>query len=131
MRQIARLDSCEPRRRLGGIGTPQFEVMAIWPHFPFGLPMEWVHQWAVELYTGRARNVHGEIIMPEFTGHAFAGVAIDPRDPPRFESQAGYLSRHELLTPEERRRLRRKDFERDTIVELDADELVTKRAKRA
>ncbi|GEM_PF-6028639 len=41
----------------------------------------------------------------------------DPDDPPRFESQASYLRRHELLSPAESRRLTPADFEPE-IVEL-------------
>ena len=32
----------------------------------------------------------------------FKGVAIDPDDPPVFESQAAYLDRHKLLSDDER-----------------------------
>ncbi|HAR38567.1 MAG TPA: hypothetical protein DCS09_08385, partial [Porphyromonadaceae bacterium] len=35
----------------------------------------------------------------------FAGLAIDPADPPKYESQAAYLRRHGLLTREERAHL--------------------------
>ena len=54
-------DAPEPRRRLGGTGTP--------------------------------------------------GLAIDPNDPPIFESEAAYLERHGLFLPGERKRLRKVDFE--------------------
>ena len=42
---------------------------------------------------------------------------VDPRDPPRFESQAAYLRRHRLLTREESRRLKKKDFNPETVEE--------------
>ena len=41
--------------------------------------------------------------------------ADDPSNPPAFESEAAYLKRHGLLTPEETRRLRKKDFEPEVI----------------
>jgi hypothetical protein len=41
----------------------------------------------------------------------FSGVAIDPNDPPTFESQAAYLKRHGLLLAGEERRLKKADWE--------------------
>jgi hypothetical protein len=91
----------EPRRRLGGIGTPSFEVLAIVPCFAFGLPVTFVDAWSVAYYNGRAKDIHGNPIGTEYQEGHFKGVAIDPADPPRFESEAAYLERHGLLTPAE------------------------------
>jgi hypothetical protein len=90
-----------PRRRLGGIGTPDYEVLAFVPRFSFGIPAGWVEKWAVDYYNGRAKDIHGKPIGTEFKEGDFAGVAIDPSDPPRYESVAAYLDRHQLLTPAE------------------------------
>jgi hypothetical protein len=89
----------EPRRRLGGVGTPCHECLAHVPDFSCGLPTTWVSQRDVEYYTGTAR------------GSTFEGVAIDAEDPPIYESQAAYLERHGLFLPGERRRLTKPDFE--------------------
>lgn len=79
----------EPRRRLGGIGTPAAEVLAVVPAFAFGIPTGWVTQFEADYH-----------------GSDFAGKPIDPADPPTFESEAAYLRRRRLLTPAERAHLR-------------------------
>ena len=112
-----RVEAPEPcRRRLGGIGTPAHECLAHGPEFRFGLPAHWVTPWQVAYYTGRARDVHGQPIGAEYRGCGFSGVAIDPDDPPQYESQAAYLERHGLLSAEERARLTAADFEPDVVV---------------
>jgi hypothetical protein len=110
-----RFDATEPRRRLGGVGTPAHEVLAYLDHFPFGLPAHWVQPWMVEYYNGRARNIHGERIGTEYREGHFAGVAIDPVAPPRFESQAAYLDRHALLDSADRLKLPEDAFEPESI----------------
>jgi hypothetical protein len=54
-------------------------------------------------------------------GH-FPHNAIDPNNPPRFESQAAYLERHGLLSPEERRRLPADAFEPELVTTDDDDD---------
>ena len=55
--------------------------------------------------------------VPHFPfGIAASWVAIDPDDPPRFESEAAYLRRHGLLEPGEARRVRRDEFVSETVV---------------
>jgi hypothetical protein len=110
------VDAREPRRRLGGIGTPAHEALAYAPSFAFGIPTHWVSPWDVAYYTGRARDVHGRPIGTELVGHPFCGVAIDPQDPPRYEAQASYLSRLQLLTAAERRALTPEDFEPEVVL---------------
>ncbi len=105
----------ERRRRLGGTGTPSHEALAYMPHFKFGIPTSWVAQWSVDYYNGRARDVHGKPIGTEYREGHFKGQAIDPDDPPRFESQAAYLDRHGLLTAEERAALPADAFEREVV----------------
>lgn len=62
-----------PRQKLGGTGTPQYEVLSIVPSFSKGIPT----------------------LIDD----------IDPEDPPRYESEAAYLQRLNLLTPAEIRHL--------------------------
>ena len=93
----------KPRRRLGGIGTPEYEVLAYVPYFDKGLPMGWVTKFDEEYYNGRAKDIHGNPIGLEHYEGDFAGVAIDPDNPPQFESEAAYLERLGLLTPGEKK----------------------------
>ena len=48
-------------------------------------------------------------------GEDFSGKPIDPDNPPTYESQASYLDRLNLLSPGERRRLRKKDFKPEIV----------------
>lgn len=96
---------CEPRRRLGGVGTWAAEVLNVVPELPFGVPSSWVDAWQVAYYNGRAVDIHGVPIGTGYREGNFAGVAVDPTDPPVFESEAAYLERHNLLTPAELRRV--------------------------
>lgn len=105
---------CEPRQRLGGIGSPKHEVLAHAPCFSYGLPNEWVSQHDEDLYNGRLTDVNGEKILSYHEGD-FKGVAVSPLDPPRFESQAAYLRRLGLLQPGELRRLKDSDFEPEVL----------------
>ena len=54
------------------------------PSYKFGLPDNWVIPLYVKWYPDKDIQ------------------AIDPNDPPVFESQAAYLDRYKLLTEEER-----------------------------
>ena len=79
----------EPRQRLGGVGRTQMDAGADWvPFYRCGLPA--------------SRECW------EF---------FDPSEPPVFESQASYLKRHGLLTPEETEALkdRPEAFEPETV----------------
>lgn len=95
----------EPRQRLGGTGTPGYEVLNLVPSFKKGIPNSWIDQSQVEFYNGRSKDIHGKPIGTKYKEGDFKGVAIDPNDPPTFESEAAYLDRHGLLTPEEKRHL--------------------------
>jgi hypothetical protein len=68
------------RRRLGGTGTPQHDIIALAPHFDRSVPTSWFDAAGAE---------------------TFGGVAVDAEDPPQFESEAAYLQRHGLLTAPE------------------------------
>lgn len=91
----------EPRRRLGGTGTPAYECLGYMPDFSFGIPETWVTNSDEEYYNGRATGDDGELIETKYKDGDFDGKAIDSEDPPVFESQAGYLKRHDLLFPAE------------------------------
>src|SRR5438045_1244087 len=75
-------DASEPRKRLGGTGAPAHECL---DHK--AASSSWVAQWDVDYYTGTARDIHGKLTNPNPSG-AFSGIAIDPDDPPVYESQA-------------------------------------------
>lgn len=109
----------EPRERLGGIGTPNYEVLAYAPHFKFGIPASFVDQFSVDYYNGRARDIKGELIPCNHKEGDFMGVAIDTADPPAYESEASYLKRHGLLTKTEAARLSATDFEPVLIIEAE------------
>lgn len=95
----------EPRLRLGGTGTA-------WEDSVRGrIPEQWVDKWEVGYYTGRQVDVDGALIGVEYVGEDFDGVAIDPNDPPLFESEPAYLRRLGLLLPGEEGRIPAEDFE--------------------
>jgi len=87
----------EPRRRLGGHGTPVYECLNYVPELPFGIPTAF---------------------LDKVDEASVDGVAFDPNDPPQFESQAAYLDRHGLLTPAERLRLTDADFTPEIVLEV-------------
>ena len=102
-------DAPEARKRLGGIGTPAYEVLAYVPSYTLGIPNSWVTPWQVAYYNGRARDAHNQPIGEP--GREFNGVAIDEEDPPVYESQATYLKRLGLLVPGEERRVGKANWE--------------------
>lgn len=91
-----------PRRRLGGIGTPGFEVLAHKPYFFKGLPVIFISKSQEDFYNGRQVDIHGKKISTYNEGD-FKGVAIDSDDPPVFESETAYLQRHGFLTEAEKK----------------------------
>jgi hypothetical protein len=115
---------CEPRRRLGGIGTPKHEVLNYAPSFDCGIPNDWVDLWQAEYYNGRRLDIHGNRIGTEYHEGDFKGAPIDPHDPPQYESQASYLKRHGLFEAGEEKRLRPRDFKPEIVEasEEDAEE---------
>jgi hypothetical protein len=110
----------EPRKRLGGIGTPDFEALCYKPCFALGLPVSFISPWDVSYYTGVAVDVNGKLINANPSG-TFKGVAIDPDDPPMFESQATYLDRHGLFLPGEKKRLKQADWEDESMCYVDSE----------
>ena len=93
------------RKRLGGIGTPTFEVLACGLSFACGIPMSFVDQWECDYYNGRARDIHGNPIGTDFKEGDFEGVAYDRKNPPFYESESAYLRRHALLSDIEKKHL--------------------------
>jgi hypothetical protein len=100
----------EPRRRLGSIGTPVSDVLACKPIYSFGLPAVWSTASQVKYYSGTAVDIHGNAIGDRYPSNDFKGVAIDPEDPPTFESQATYLKRLGLFLAGEERRPKKADW---------------------
>jgi len=85
-----KLSAPGPRRRVGGIGTPLHECGgAHAANFLYGVPMDW------------KTSEH----------NPRAGTPLSADDPPLFESEAAYLSRHDLLLRGERSRLSRRSYE--------------------
>jgi hypothetical protein len=109
----------EMRKRLGGTGTPCHECLGYAPSFSYGVPNNWLTPELAKLYRGTAKDVHGNPIFPEYFGKGFSGVAIDPEDPPIYESQAAYLKRLGLLLDGELKRLKKADFEPEAVVSVD------------
>ncbi|SDF15658.1 hypothetical protein SAMN05660686_00495 [Thalassobaculum litoreum DSM 18839] len=91
-----------PRERFGGTGTPDFIPLCTLPRFHLGLPVRWITSSDIETYS--------------LIGNSLDVPAIDPEDPPTFESQASYLHRLNLLLPGEADRLPADAFEPETIV---------------
>ena len=98
-------ETAEPRRRLGGTGDPVHEHLNYKPSFTFGIPEKFVDRCDVEFYNGRAKDIHGNPGGEEYRDGHFTGKAIDPSDPPIYESQPAYLHRHGLFIDGERERL--------------------------
>jgi len=85
----------EIRQRIGGIGDCENDVFNIVPVVTLGIPEDWIGLAWLEVY-------------PDLT-------AIDPENPPVFESQATYLKRHKILTKAEKNSLKLMDFETERI----------------
>jgi hypothetical protein len=98
------------RRRLGGVGDPAHEHLAYAESYDKGIPSIFVDEWSADYYNGRAHDIHGNQIRTDYREGDFRGKAIDPTNPPTFESEAAYLQRHGLLAPDEKRRLKPRDF---------------------
>jgi hypothetical protein len=84
------------------------------PTFAYGLPAIWITPRDVRYFSGTAVDIHGAPIGGCL--RAFKGVAIDPDDPPTFESVPTFLKRHKLFLPGEERRLRKADWEAEACL---------------
>jgi hypothetical protein len=92
----------EMRRRIGGQGTVESDLLAVVPRFERGIPVDWIEDDWIWTYNGGT--------APE------AYVPFNREDPPRFESQATFLRRHKLVLPGELRRLKAADFEPEIVI---------------
>jgi hypothetical protein len=115
------LSAPEVRRRLSGIGDVASDFLAYAPELEYGIPVFFLDPWLCDYYRGKAKDVNGDPIGSEYREGDFKGQSINQKDPPKFESQAAFLQRHNLLTPEEKRRLRKKDYEPEIISADDDD----------
>lgn len=97
-----RFDAPEPRRRIGGTGDTFDDQYSV-SECPYGIPDHWVTAHDIEVYNGTWRDVHGKLINLGYKPGDFTRKAIDPANPPTFESEAAYLRRKRLLKPEERK----------------------------
>ena len=89
----------EPRRRLGGTGTPQHCALNYKPEFELGIPDSFIDSGTLAYYAEHGKN--GGL---ENMDHPDEPVgAFDPDNPPQYESQARYLWDRDLLEPEERK----------------------------
>jgi len=96
----------ELRKRIGGIGDLMHEIGFYEPtDCPHGIPMDWVAKWQVEYYNGRFKDIHGNVVDSGFKEGDFKEVAIDPNNPPIYESESVYLRRLDLLSDTEKRHL--------------------------
>lgn len=89
---IDALDRYGPRKRLGGIGNPVHEHLAVKQIYSFGIPVLWITPAIAALHAGLLTQ--GERI-------SFSGIPVDVKDPPVFETEAAYLQRHDLLSDQE------------------------------
>ena len=110
-----------PRRRRGGVGTPNHEVLNFAPELPCGIAVSYVDAWDVAFYNGRAKDVDGNPIGTKYSAGDFIAEAFDPDDPPRFESEAAYLERHRLFAPGEHDRLPADAFDETVVVDEGED----------
>jgi hypothetical protein len=98
------VESTEPRRRLGGTGTPCHERLAHGEHYERGVPDQWIRQSDIDVYA--------------LIGSPLDVPALDPTDPPLYESEAAYLERLGLWLPGERRRVPKKDFQPESVLDI-------------
>jgi hypothetical protein len=92
-----RFSAPEPRRRVGGEGSPLHECSAGAANLIFGVPMSW----------RRPRDF------------LTVGTPISDTNPPMYESEATYLARHKLFLPHERKRLTRSSYTPQVIINRD------------
>lgn len=100
----------EPRQRIGGTGSLLSDFMSYGPTYHFGISTFWACEalirkgWPHVHINGKAARWAPIVELAD-------AIPFDPNDPPRFESQATYLARLNLLLPGERKGLAAEDFE--------------------
>jgi len=93
----------EPRKRIGGKGTPAHDTLAYGPEWSFGIPVLWNNVKEGKLYKKLGIKTKSRYI------------AIDEKDLPTYESEAFYLRRLDLLGEAEKKKLTAKDFKDEEI----------------
>ncbi len=96
------LEVAVSRTRLGGTGTPAFEVMCLRPMYRYGVPAIWLDE-SMAAACKRRR------------GGRFKGNPVDFNDPPIYEAEATYLKSHGLLFPGEEAHLTADSFEPEAL----------------
>jgi hypothetical protein len=117
-----RWDAPEPRKRLGGVGTPAHQVLAYELVYDRGIPGYWVEPWMHRYFNGQFRTVKGKLVKSRFHPGDFPHPPVSPTDPPRYESEAAFLDRHKLLTAAERAVLDRDGWPPDEAVVIRPDD---------
>jgi hypothetical protein len=96
-----RFEAPGPRQRIGGVGTECSARLANVPWFEFGIEVSWITADLLRTY--------------EKLGRPLGVPAVDPKNPPVFESEAEYLRRNGLFQPGEAKRLTEADFAPEPI----------------
>ena len=81
-------DAPEPRQRVGGVGDASHDVLAESRSFRFGIPASFITR-------ALAARLSAD----------FRGIAVDPMNPPAYESQAAFIGRHGSWFEGERERV--------------------------
>lgn len=110
-----------PRARRGGTGTPACDVLAYGRAYVRGIESTWLTPWMVDYYSGRATNVDGIPIGLEFADREFPYTALDPADPPAYDSEATYLRALDLLRAGEEERVPADGWEPELVRDSGVD----------
>jgi hypothetical protein len=78
-------ESPEPRERVGGRSDVFVAGKLI-----CGMETDWTTVEHIEMYNGRLRHVDGHYVTELAVPGGFHKVAVDPTDPPRYESEASF-----------------------------------------
>lgn len=113
----------EPRRRLGGRGTPCHTALNYTAHLEFGVPVSWLQPGDWLHYNGQVRDHDGALIDTGYVLGDLPCQPIDRNDLPLYESQPAYLRRLGLLLPGELARLCADDFRPERLTDAFEDEL--------
>jgi hypothetical protein len=89
---------------------------------------EWIRQrpgtrpdfwWRKEAPEKTRRRIGGVVgsayVAEEDFHHGIPSICVDPKNPPKYESEAAFLKRHSLLTPAEKQSLKLKDFAPESV----------------
>ena len=107
-----RYSAPEPRQRLGGTGDPTKEALGLKSLLVRGVPLQWLDDIAVGNRTepGHPGRITNRPLI--------RGIALDPEDPPMFESEAAYLDRLQLWLAGERERVPADAFRPESVLDI-------------